>query len=76
MLKRFQALWGDMRNPKAHGRRAASAETDRESGDAGDEAGGGGAKDLFALEVLRKRDLISEEEYVRRKKKIEAGGAG
>lgn len=51
-----------------HGRPVASAETDAESGD----DGGGARQALYALEVMRERGLIGEEEYRRRKAKIEA----
>ena len=67
MPKRFKALWGEKRPPKSLGRPAASAEADSESGD----EGAGHEKDLYALEVMRERRLISEEEYRRRKARIE-----
>jgi hypothetical protein len=73
MPKRFRSPWGDKRPPKTLGRPAASAEADSESGDEGAD---GGDKDLYALDVMRKRGLISEEDYRRRRAKIEAGGEG
>lgn len=68
MPKRFKALWGEKRPPKTLGRPAASAEADSESGDEGADP----AKDLYALDVMRQRGLIGEEEYLRRKARIEA----
>lgn len=68
MPKRFKSPWGDKRPPKTLGRPAASAETDSESGD----EGVGRAKNLYALNVMRDRGLIGEEEYQRRKAMIEA----
>ena len=68
MPKRFKPIWGDKRPPKSLGRPAASAEADSESGD----DGAGRDKDLYALDVMRKRGLISEQEYLRRKAKIES----
>ena len=68
MPKRFKAIWGEKRSPKTLGRPAASAEADSESGD----EGAGRDKDLYALDVMRERGLISEEDYRRRKAKIEA----
>ena len=70
MPKRFKAIWGEKRPPKSLGRPAASAETDSESGD----EGAGRDKDLYALKVMRERGLISEEDYERRKAKIEEAG--
>ena len=67
MPKRFKSLWGDKRPPKSLGRPAASAEADSESGN----EGAGRDKDLYALNVMRERGLISEEEYARRKAQIE-----
>ncbi len=69
MPRRFKAIWGEKRPPKSLGRPAASAETDSESGD----EGAGRDKDLYALKVMRERGLISEEDYERRKARIEAG---
>ena len=68
MPKRFKAIWGEKRPAKTLGRPAASAETDSESGD----EGAGRDKDLYALEVMRKRGLIGEEDYERRKARIES----
>ncbi len=68
MPKRFKPIWGDKRPPKSLGRPAASAEADSESGD----EGAGRDRDLYALDVMRKRGLISEAEYERRKAQIEA----
>ncbi len=70
MPKRFKPIWGDKRPPRSLGRPAASAEADSESGD----EGAGSDKDLYALDVMRKRGLISEEEYERRKAQIKDGG--
>lgn len=70
MPKRFKSLWGDKRPPKSLGRPAASAEADSESGN----EGAGRDKDLYALDVMRKRGLISEEEYERRKAQMEEDG--
>ena len=67
MPKRFKAIWGEKRPPKTLGRPAASAEADSESGN----EGAGRDKDLYALEVMRERGLISEEEYARRKAALE-----
>ncbi len=67
MAKRFKAIWREKRPAKSLGRPAASAEADSESG----VEGAGRDKDLYALDVMRKRGLISEEEYARRKAKIE-----
>lgn len=67
MPKRFKPIWGGKRPPKSLGRPAASAEADSESGNEGVDR----AKDLYALEVMRERGLIGEEEYRRRKVKIE-----
>lgn len=53
---------------KTLGSPAACAETDSESGNEGADA----AKDLYALDIMRKRGLMSEEEYRRRKARIEA----
>lgn len=72
MPKRFKAIWGEKRPPKSLGRPAASAEADSESGN----EGAGREKDLYALKVMRERGLISEEDYRRRRAKIEAGGEG
>ena len=71
MPKRFKPIWGDKRPPKSLGRPAASAEADSESG----VEGAGRDKDLYALDVMRKRGLISEEEYARRRAKIEGAGS-
>ena len=68
MPRRFKAIRGERRPPRTLGRPAASAEADSESGD----DGAGRDKDLYALEVMRKRGLISDEDYARRKAKIEA----
>ena len=68
MPKRFRPIWGKDKPARTLGRPAASAETDSESGNEGVDR----AKDLHALEVMRDRGLISEEEYRRRKAKIEA----
>ncbi len=70
MPKRFKAIWGEKRPAKTLGRPAASAEADSESGD----EGAGRDKDLYALEVMRQRGLISEEEYQRRKASLEESG--
>ena len=70
MPKRFKAIWGEKRPPKSLGRPAASAEADSESGD----EGAGRDKDLYALKVMRERGLISEEDYARRRAKIEEAG--
>ncbi len=70
MPKRFKPIWGDKRPPRSLGRPAASAEADSESGD----EGAGRDRDLYALDVMRQRGLISEEEYERRKAQIEDGG--
>lgn len=51
---------------KTLGSPAASAETDSESGTEGGDA----RKDLFALDAMLKRGLISEEEYRRRRENI------
>lgn len=69
MLKRLKALWGEKQPPKDRGHPAASADTDSESGD---EGAGSGEKDLYALNVMRERGLINEDEYRQRKAKIEA----
>lgn len=71
MPKRFKPICGDKRSPGTLGRPAASAEADSESGD---EGAAGRDKDLYALNVMRERGLISEEEYERRKAQINAGG--
>lgn len=68
MPKRFKAPWGGKRPPKTLGRPAASAEADSETGN----EGGGVEKDLYALDVMRERGLISEEDYRRRKAQIDA----
>ena len=73
MPKRFKPIWGDKRPPRSLGRPAASAETDSESGD---EGVAGRDKELYALNVMRERGLISEEEYQRRKDQIEGRGGG
>ena len=70
MPKRFKAIWGEKRPPKTLGRPAASAEADSESGD----EGAARDKDLYALEVMRERGLISEEDYRRRKARLEEDG--
>lgn len=70
MPKRFKSLWGDKCPPKSLGRPAASAEADSESGD----EGAGRDKDLYALNVMRERGLISEEEYERRKSALRGDG--
>lgn len=72
MAKRLKSHWGDKRPPKTLGRPAASAEADSESGD---EGAGNGDKDLYALDVMRKRGLISEEDYQRRRARIETQGS-
>ena len=71
MPKRFKSPWGDKRPSKTLGRPAASAEADSESGD---EGAGGGDKELYALDVMRKRGLISEEDYLRRKDALKGEG--
>jgi len=48
---------------------AAQADTDSESGITGEEDT---AQALRALEIMRKRGLIAEDEYIRRKAEIEA----
>lgn len=63
MPKRIRPIWGDEKPAKTLGSPAASAETDSESGN----EGAGRDKDLYALEVMRDRGLISEETYERRK---------
>ena len=70
MARRFKAIWGEKRPPRTLGRPAASAEADSESGNEGADP----AKDRYALNVMRDRGLISEDEYQRRKAKIAAGG--
>ena len=69
MPKRFKAIWGEKRPPKTLGRPAATADADSESGD----EGAGRDKDLYALDVMRDRGLIGEDEYRRRRAQIEAG---
>lgn len=73
MPKRFKPIWGGKRPPRTLGRPAASAEADSESGD---EGANGRDKDLYALDVMRERGLISEEEFQRRKDQIEARRGG
>jgi len=73
MPKRFKPIWGGKRPPRTLGRPAASAEADSESGD---EGANGRDKDLYALNVMRERGLISEEEFQRRKDQIEARRGG
>ncbi len=73
MPKRFKPISGERQPPRTLGRPAASAETDSESGD---EGAHGRDKDLFALNVMRERGLISEEEFQRRKDQIEGRGGG
>lgn len=67
MPKRFKGLWEQKQAPKNRGRPAASAEADSESGN---EGAGSGEKDLYALDVMRERGLIGEDEYLRRRAKI------
>lgn len=71
MPKRFKALWGGKRPPKTRGRPAASAEADSESGN---EGAGSSDKDLYALDVMRERGLISEQDYRRRRAALEEQG--
>ncbi len=68
MPKRLKGLWRQKQAPKTLGRPAASADADSESGN---EGAGSGDKDLYALDAMRERGLISEDEYRRRKAKIE-----
>ncbi len=72
MPKRFKSIWGDKRPAKTRGRPAASAEADSESGD----EGAGRDKHLYALEVMRKRGLIGDEEYERRKAQLDGKKGG
>lgn len=70
MPKRFKDLWVGKRTPQTRGRPAASAEADSESGN---EGAGSGDKDLYALDVMRERGLISEEEFQRQRARIKTG---